>query len=105
MFFACALFAFVMALLPKPPAVPLDPGDKFQHMMAFFTLGVLSAAGWRKSTLLAVFVPLALFGGAIELFQLIPALHRDGDWVDWLADMAAAAVGIGLTRLALDRLR
>jgi VanZ family protein len=102
-FVAAALFAFVMALLPKPPEIPGAPGDKVQHMAAFFTLGVLAAAGWRAARWWPLFAGLAVFGGAIELLQLIPTLHRHGDAIDWLADMAAAAAALGLTRLVLPR--
>ncbi len=104
-FFASAAFAFVMAVHPKPPELPGAPGDKIQHMIAFFTLGALAAAGWREQRLAALFLPLAAFGAAIELVQMVPALHRYAEWADWLADMAAAAAGIGLTRLGLNRFR
>lgn len=100
-FFVAAAFAFVMALLPHPPSVPLVKGDKLQHMLAFFTLAGLAAAGWQRRGALSLFVALAIFGAAIELFQAIPALHRDADVMDWLADMAATLVGLGLARLVL----
>ena len=48
--------AMTMALLPKPPHLPIDRfGDKFQHMLAFATLAALAsfaypaARGDRKS--------------------------------------------------------
>jgi VanZ family protein len=103
-FFVFATFAFVMALLPKPPEFPGAPGDKVQHMIAFFTLAALAAAGWRERPLLALFAALAAFGGAIELFQAIPSLHRDADVIDWLADMAATLAALALVRAALPRL-
>ena len=102
-FFVCAAFAFVMALLPKPPEIPGEPGDKVQHMMAFATLGALAAAGWRERRLMALFAWLAGFGAAIEVFQMIPALHRDAELLDWIADMAAAAVALTIARWALTR--
>ena len=102
-FFVSAAFAFVMALLPKPPDLPGGPGDKIQHMMAFATLGTLAAAGWRDRPLAVLFAWLAGFGAAIELFQAIPVLHRDAEWLDWLADMAAAAAALGVVRVALLR--
>lgn len=101
-FFVCAVFAFVMALLPKPPEIPGEPGDKIQHMIAFATLGALAAAGWRDRRLVLLFSWLAGFGAAIEVFQMIPALHRDAELLDWLADMAAAAVALGVVRALLD---
>ena len=93
-----------MALLPKPPQIPLQPGDKVMHMLAFATLGALAAAGWRNRSAAALFAALAAFGGFIEIAQAIPALHRDAQWSDWFADMAAAIVAIGAVRLALPRL-
>lgn len=93
-----------MALVPNPPEFPGQPGDKVQHMIAFFTLGTLAAAGWRERPFLWLFAGLAAFGGAIEVFQAIPALHRHADVVDWLADMGAALAAIGVVRLVLPRL-
>jgi len=90
-----------MALLPKPPEIPGEPGDKIQHMMAFATLGALAAGGWRTRRLAALFAWLATFGAAIELFQMIPALHRDAELLDWIADMAAAALSLALVRSLL----
>jgi VanZ family protein len=92
-----------MALLPKPPELPGEPGDKVQHMLAFFTLGALAAAGWRDRKLLVLFASLAGFGAAIEVFQAIPALHRDAEVLDWLADMAAAAMALGLVHFVIRR--
>lgn len=104
MFFAAAAFALVMALLPKPPQLPGEPGDKIQHMIAFFTLGAMSAAGWRQRPDLFLLAMLALFGASIEVFQMTPALHRDAEFFDWIADVAAALGGIAVVRLFLPRL-
>ncbi len=102
-FFVSAAFAFVMALLPKPPDLPGGPGDKIQHMMAFATLGALAAAGWREQRLALLFAWLAGFGAAIEVFQAIPALRRDAELLDWIADMAAAIAALSLVRWVLGR--
>lgn len=48
---------------------------------------------------------MAAFGGAIELAQLIPALNRSGDPLDWAADLAAIAVAVPLAALLLRRVR
>jgi VanZ family protein len=93
-----------MALLPKPPELPGEPGDKVQHMIAFFTMGAIAAAGWRDRKLLVLFAWLAGFGAAIEIFQMIPPLHRDAELLDWIADMAAALAALSLVRVVLDYL-
>lgn len=102
-FFAAAAFALVMALLPQPPSVPLSPGDKVLHMLAFATLGALAAIGWHKTPLLWLFAWLAAFGGFIEAAQAIPMLNRDAQWSDWFADMAAGLVALAVVRAAMRR--
>jgi VanZ family protein len=91
-FWAAAALSFIMAILPQPPAVPAQ--DKLQHMAAFLTLAVLGALGYPRLPPIKLTILLALFGGLIELAQLIPALHRDGEVLDWMADIAAAAAGL-----------
>lgn len=103
-FVAAALLAAVMALLPKPPNLPLQPGDKLQHMTAFFVLGALAAAGWRERSAMVLFAWLAVFGGAIEVFQGLPVVNRTPDPWDWVADMAAVVVALVGSRIALPRL-
>ncbi len=98
-----------MALLPKPPRLPGDPSDKVQHILAFSVLTALALAAYPRASALAIGVGLALVGGLIELGQLIPALHRDGSWLDWAADCGAVAVvlliGVPLRRALLRRIR
>jgi VanZ family protein len=107
-FWAAAAFAFTMAVLPHPPQMPGDPSDKVQHMLAFSVLAGLAAAAYRDVPLLRIGLGLSAFGALIEMVQLIPALHRWGDVVDWVADTAAAAAVlalVGLLRLRLARQR
>jgi VanZ family protein len=98
LFWAALIFAFVMAILPQPPQLPGAPNDKVQHMAAFATLALLgawayaSASGWR------LLVGLSLFGALIEVVQAIPAIHRDSDIKDWIADTVAAALVLLLVR-------
>jgi hypothetical protein len=40
----------------------------------------------------------------IELVQLIPELHRDSEWSDWFADIAAASAALIVAAVA-GRLR
>lgn len=107
LFWSAASFALVMALMPKPPEIPLDPSDKLQHAAAFLTLAVLAAIAYPKAPLLRIGVALVGFGAAIEFLQLIPALHRDAQLSDWMADTAAIVVGlaiVGLLRNSRPRL-
>jgi VanZ family protein len=91
-FWAAAVFAFVMAVLPHPPAMPGEPNDKVQHITAFATLALLGSFAFPRVTLVRMLVSLSLFGALIEAVQAIPALHRDSDILDWLADTAAVIV-------------
>ena len=98
LFWAAAAFAFVMAVLPHPPRLPGDPSDKVLHVTAFATLGLLGAFAYPSASALRLLIPLSLFGGLIELVQAIPALNRDSDLVDWVADTVAAAAAVLLVR-------
>ena len=91
-FWAAAAFAFVMAVLPHPPQLPGAPSDKVQHIAAFLVLGALASLAWPRTSPVYLASALSLFGAVIELVQLIPALNRDGDPVDWVADTAAAGL-------------
>ena len=111
LFWAGAFFAFVMAVLPQPPELPGAPSDKVQHMLAFATLGLLAAWAYARAPVARLLVGLSLYGAVIELVQAIPALHRDSDIKDWIADTVASGivlVAVGLwrsrTRGARDRL-
>jgi VanZ family protein len=104
-FWSAALFALVMASLPKPPRLPGDPGDKIQHIMAFLTLAALAAAAYPRVRLIKLAIGLSAFGALIEIIQLIPALNRDAEWVDWLADTLAACLVLLIVHLFRSRRR
>ncbi len=90
-FWFAAGFSLVMALLPQPPQLPGNPSDKIQHILAFATLALLGSASYPSVSLMRILVCLSAFGAAIEGFQAFPALNRDSDLVDWIADTCAAA--------------
>ena len=98
-FWVACLFAFVMAILPQPPALPGAPTDKFQHIAAFAVLTVLASLAFQPSRPLTIGLTLASFGAAIELVQMIPALHREASVWDWMADIAATAVTLGIVAM------
>ena len=88
-----------MAVLPHPPPIPGEPNDKLQHIAAFATLSLLGSFAYPRTSLIQLLVRLSLFGAFIEVVQAIPALQRDSDVWDWVADTAAVAVVLGLVWL------
>lgn len=90
-FWFAMAFALVIALLPSPPQVPGEPNDKVQHILAFATLTLLATLAYPRAGPLKLLASLSAFGALIEFAQAIPALHRDSDVFDWLADTAAIA--------------
>ena len=98
LFYASAVFAFVMALLPKPPSLPIDRfGDKFEHMLAFGVLTLLARLAWRRAGSTRILERLSFLGALIEVFQATPGLQRDCDPRDWAADTLAVVVVLLLT--------
>lgn len=95
LFFLAVAFTLVMALLPKPPALPIDRfGDKFEHMLAFSVLALLARFSFQRMSGWRIFEHLSFFGALIEVGQSIPLLHRDCDIRDWAADTLAVAVAL-----------
>lgn len=90
LFWAALVFAFVMAILPKPPHIPGDPSDKVQHILAFITLAGLASLAYPTARPLKVGLGLSLYGALIEAVQAIPILNRDAELLDWAADTVAA---------------
>jgi hypothetical protein len=103
LFWTALAFAFVMAVLPQPPEVPGEPNDKVQHIAAFATLPLLSAYAYPRIGLLRLLAGLSMFGVLIELVQAVPALHRDSEALDWVADTIAAGVVLSILRLWRSR--
>src|SRR5436305_11145086 len=91
-FLAALVFTLVMALLPHPPAVPWQEHDKVWHMVAFVTLSVLASLAFPAAPLLRIGERLSFLGAMIEVLQSIPALHRDCELLDWVADTIAVIV-------------
>jgi hypothetical protein len=91
LFWAAALFALVMALIPHPPGATLLP-DKVQHAMAFGVLGVLGTYAYPRWWAAWLIVGLSIFGALIEVAQGTALIHRDADPLDWVTDTVACAV-------------
>lgn len=89
-FWVALAFAFTMAVLPHPPETGI-PSDKIQHILAFLTLSALGLAAYPRHVWRIMF-GLFAFGALIEVAQAIPELHRDAEFLDWLADATATVV-------------
>ena len=99
LFWSAAIVAFVMAALPQPPQLPGEPSDKVLHVLAFTCLALLGRGAYPRLSGLKLIVGLSAFGGLIEVVQLIPSLHRDGEALDWVADTAAVVAAVLVTHL------
>ena len=99
---AAAVLATTMALLPHPPQSPIH-GDKWNHMLAFGTLALLWTLAWPREPLHRIGERLSFLGALIEVFQSIPALHRDCDVIDWLADTYVVVCVLILVRIVRGR--
>ena len=100
LFWLLLAFALTMAVLPKPPSLPIDRfGDKFEHMLAFAALAGVANLGWHQTPAWRIGLQLSAFGALIELLQMIPALHRDSDVRDWIADTLAIVVATLIARV------
>ena len=105
-FYALCVFALTMALLPKPPLLPTaELGDKFQHVLAFTLLAVFARLGFGQAPDWLILERMSFGGALIEVFQAIPALHRDCDWRDWVADTLAVTTVLLILRLVPWRRR
>jgi len=94
LFWLAIVAAYVAAILPQREAPHLSPSDKVDHMAAFFTITVLARLAYRRAPVPLILLLLAIFGGLIELSQAIPMIHRDAEWGDWIADVAATGIGL-----------
>ncbi len=103
LFVAAALGAIYYALEPYGPDPLGEMRDKYKHMIAFATLAGLAAFAFPWTPLLRIGERLSFLGALIEVFQSIPALHRDCDPKDWAAD--TLAIGVVLVIIALSGLR
>ena len=99
LFWAAALFAYVCAIWPH--SVNIISYDKGNHIIAFFTLGLLARLGYPRRRALLIALGLVCFGGFIEISQAVPFIHRDADLNDVFADGIGIAGGMALGQLIL----
>ncbi|WKE64900.1 VanZ family protein [Gallaecimonas kandeliae] len=88
---ATAFLAFTKASYPQPG------GDKSMHILAFFTLSLLTYGAWRRP-LWPQWLALAGYGALIELVQwFLP--YRESSIHDWYADVVGITLAYGLLAL------
>jgi len=85
----------VLSSMPNPPNMPPNT-DKIQHALAFLGLGLLGGLAYPRLPLFRLALALAAFGALIEFVQAIPALHRNTELLDWIADIGGIAVALAL---------
>ena len=96
-FFVAAVFALITALLPSPPFEPTFAyADKVKHFVGFVLLAGLAWVGFPQAPQRLIVERLSFFGAMIEVFQSIPALHRDCDVFDWATDTIAVVIAVAL---------
>ncbi len=88
LFWAAMALAFVMAVMPSPPTLPVS--DKLQHAAAFLVLALLGRWAYPQTRKRRLLLGLAAFGALIEVVQALPIVGRDSDPLDWVADVSAA---------------
>jgi len=113
-----ALFVLVMCSIKVGDNVMHEPlffpgFDKLVHSGFFFLLVILWCKGIirqqnvrlisYKTAAIVTFISI-LFGGLIELLQLIMFTWRSGEWPDLFADATGACMGI-LGVMIIDRAR
>ena len=98
LFVAAMIGAVLFALSPAVDDPFASLWDKLKHAITFGVLTALAAFAWRDTPLLRIGERLSFLGALIEVFQSIPALHRDCSPKDWIADTLAIAAVLALAK-------
>ena len=83
-----------ISIMPAEDAPAVFANDKFNHVLAFFTLSFMARILWSRTDATILFGMLSVFGGGIELLQLSMGFGRDADGLDFATDIVALAVGV-----------
>lgn len=93
---ATLIVAMVLAWLAFRPSTGVDiglPWDKANHFSSFLVLTVLAGCGWPRLTGWRMAAIMLATGIGIELVQGLPAVGRDADVRDVVADMVGFIPG------------
>ena len=102
------VFAFVVAWFAFTPSTGVESGlpwDKANHAVAFLTWTVLAGCGWPRAGFLRIAALMLALGTAVELVQGLPAVGRDADVWDVVADMTGVVAGWALLMVSGARTR
>lgn len=97
---ACAGITAAFAFAPARTGAHLFPWDKADHFAAFFAITAAALVAFPRLPIAWIVVAVSAAGGGIELIQGLPAVGRDCDVWDWMAENAAIAAAIGLLAIA-----
>lgn len=103
---ATLILSLVLAWLAFKPSTGVDvglPWDKANHFFSFAMLTVVTGCGWPRLTAARMAAVMVAAGIGIELVQGLPAVGRNAE----LWDVVADGVGflVGWTLLGLGRRR
>ncbi len=92
--FVLVASVIVLSLIPAPPTVPLDNGDKFEHLVAYSVLMVWFVWVYERwSTRYLTAAALAVMGMTLEFMQGWSGL-RTFDTHDMIANVTGVALGL-----------
>jgi len=98
LFWLTLVLVLALSLKPSPVSIPhLQLSDKVEHFLAYLALGTLMGFGWSiqppRAILLALIV-LLIVGGGVEIIQGTHWIGRTASWLDLLADVLGAFLGL-----------
>jgi len=98
----------VLSLIERPDRIMVvHASDKVLHGLMYALWAVTVMIGvWcnghrRWSAYVAVIVFVTAYGALMEWLQYACTVSRSGEWLDIVADLAGAMVGVGVTSLGL----
>lgn len=93
-FLGAAGFALWSALTPTDGDSSLFFWDKLAHFVAFYVVTLLALPAFPRTRLVVIAAGLTVLGVAIEFLQMLPAVNRDSDVKDVVADAAGIAAAL-----------
>ena len=86
------------SLVPADQIVASTANDKVNHLVAYGALGVLAALSVPRDRWWAAWIRVSALGLMIEAAQSLTP-YRAFEWMDFVADAAGAAIGVGIAAL------